>query len=169
MSKNPLQAAAPAKGRASLKSKTQKADFAHLTSEVNLLTVDPELAQFLQQEGYAYRWLNLKRYLQDGNSHRSGWVAYQLADETISAIRGGTISFRYGISPEGYIVRNDLVLGVKPIELQEAHRRKLSEKNRRQSAAVQQEHADKLREMVKESGVRARVEVGYDGDDSDDE
>lgn len=144
----------------STKETLDSSDFSHEDLDFNILKVDPELKAELEGQGLAYRWINAKNYSSSGNFHKSGWVAYRRKDEASR----GSLDFNYGSSPEGYIIRNDLILAVKK---QEAHARwkaKVRQKAEIMSG-VNGQKANELREAVRGAGVKARVFEGYDEND----
>ena len=134
----------------------------------SILALDPEIAREIESKGFAFRWINAGKYRAGGNFHKSGWRAYRR--ETKKDESPGSLDFNYGTSPEGYIIRNDLLLAVKP---KEAHERKLARVRQKAEmmAGVEKRRASELREHMKNNGLGTKVFEGYEGngDGSDDE
>jgi hypothetical protein len=147
------------KGRQPLSTKTEASDFTHDDFDFNLLKIDPELKAELEGQGFSYRWINKKTYVDRGNNHRTGWKAYK---KQASESRG-SIDFDYGISPEGYVVRGDLILAVKPKAAQDAYRQHIRAKTERQSAVARRQ-AQQLRQMAGHEGIKITSEGSDDQD-----
>lgn len=146
-------------GRVPLSSKSAvSSDFTHDELDFNLLRLDPELKAELDEKGFVARWINAKKYLSGGNYHQSGWRAYR---KQVSNEDRGALDFNYGVSPEGYIIRNDLILAVKPAEHQEKWKAHLRRKADIQSG-VNNSRASELREAAAERGVKAKIYEGYE-------
>ncbi len=123
-------------------------------SSASTLDIDPSLKAELKKEGLTYRWINKKQYEASGNTHRSYWQAYKRQN---SEGKEAT-EFKFGTSPEGYIVRGDMVLAVRSLEVKAAHRKHLDSKNAA-LMGIQKQKARELKEMV---GNMASVDDGYD-------
>lgn len=142
----------------SAKKAADMSDFSDL-EQLNLLAIDEGLKKELDDKGLAFRWINAKVYMNGGNFHKSGWTAYRRSASTQPK---ETHEFQYGTSPEGFIIRHDLLLAVKPKEQQERWKQYLGVKAARQSAS-NDENIKKFKEKAKESG--AKVHEGYDDND----
>ena len=142
----------------SQKAAIESSDFSHDDLDFNLLKIDPELKAQLDKEGFAFRWINAPKYLAGGNFHQSGWRAYRMKRDEADR---GAVDFNFGVSPEGYIIRNDLILAVKPKEQQERWKKHLKKKADLQSG-VEMQRADELRSRIRESGFKAKIHEGYD-------
>ncbi len=152
-------------GKIPLSSKKNEASDLFIEEE-SILSLDPEIKREIESQGLAFRWINAGKYRAGGNFHKSGWRAYRRkAGET-----QGSLDFNYGTSPEGYIIRNDLLLAVKPVE---AHERKLAQVRQKAEmmAGVEKRRAAELKEHMKAAGLGTKVFEGYEGngDGSDDE
>ncbi len=138
-------------------------DFSNEEFDFNILKLDPELKAELEGQGLAWRWLNAPKYLTGGNYHRSGWRAYR---KDVSKADRGSLDFNLGVSPEGYIIRNDLILGVKKKEEQAKWKRYLQHKAKIQSGKSDNgERAQDLREKARSAGMKVKVYEGYDDND----
>jgi hypothetical protein len=134
--------------------------------EFNLLVLDSKLKSELESKGLVHRWVNKKEYLDKGNYHNSGWIAY-LPDTDAGA---GRHDFMVGRSPEGYIQRKDLILAVKTVGAAARQKERIKAKTKTAQAFMKQE-ASEMRARMKDAGVKgAKVHEGYEaeGDESDD-
>lgn len=141
------------------KNAATSSDFAFEEQEMNLLSLSPEIQADFKKRNLAARWVNSKNYMANGNFHKSGWRAYRVPEE----IRGdrGSLDFNFGMSPEGYIIRNDLLLAFKPAELQEKHRARIQARTASQNGS-NSSRAEEIRESAKLAGVSVKVHEGYD-------
>jgi hypothetical protein len=135
--------------------------------DTSLLRVDPKIKKELAEKGFACRWISLREYQTNGNFHKQDWTPYK-----VSAGAKGPGEFASGTNPEGYIVRKELVLAVRPLEAHNAHKAQIRRRTASQSQ-IQKVAAQKLRETLGQSG--AKVYEGYEenskgsGFDQDDE
>lgn len=132
-------------------------DFSHEDLDYNLLKLDPELVKELKGKGLAYRWINAKKFQAGGNFHQSGWRPYKREQDKPV----GAMDFSYGVSPEGYIQRHDLLLAVKT---QSEYSRWQAKIKRRADimSGVNRNRADELRQAAKEAGVKMKITEGYE-------
>ncbi len=125
----------------------------------NKLSLPEELKASLTKQALDWRFLNASQFRESGNYHRSNWIPYKvLAGEAAT----------YGATPEGTIVRGDLILGVRAKSMTAKHKEFLKERNQRY-AQFNKTEAQKLRQAARDSGLGGHVKVveGYDGDDED--
>ena len=118
--------------------------------------LDPELKKELDEKGLVARWINYKDYKNGANTHKTGFKAYKIKPDASR----GSIDFNYGVSPEGYLIRDDLLLAVKTVEASEAyqaHMRKLNKLNEISDESM----GEKLRESARAHGVKAKIHTGY--------
>ncbi len=106
--------------------------------------VDPQLLKEIRDKGLKERWISRGKYLANHGDSR-GYRPYQM--EVAKMEKKGSLDFQYGVDPEGYICRGDLILAVRPNALHEANKRKIENKNRAQLGYSKQA-ADKLRETT---------------------
>lgn len=118
--------------------------------------IDPELARELVENGLVCRFINAKEYRRKG-FHPSKWVPYKRT----SRPRNGAL---FNVDPDGYTVNQDLILAVKPVDWNEAHRKYLQEKANRLVGAAQTEASDALRKSLAASGLKSKVVDGYEDD-----
>lgn len=152
-------------GKMPLSQKTQvSSDMSE--DDFNLLALDQELKDELAAKGFAYRFINAKQYVEKQGFHRSGWKVYK---RDISNRSKGAFDFDLGTDPEGYVRRGDLILAVKPTEMQARHREKLAAKTARYSPErYNKEAAQQLRDRARESSVQMKVSDTYEAEPGDD-
>lgn len=132
----------------------------HDTQEASLLEVDPTLKSFLDSQGLSCRWLNAQKYVKGGGFHKDGWRALRMPD--VPPTIRSAITLGGGESPEGYLVRNDLLLAVRGENIQKRHEQRLRDANDRKMG-VNRANAEKLREHIGQAG--GKVHEGYDDND----
>lgn len=129
-------------------------------SDSDYFAVPPKLKKAIKDSGFTCRLVNRKKYQEDGNFHRSGWKVYPVAK--LLGDNSGSIDFLSGTDPEGYFRKGDLVLAIKPIEHQERHQKKISEKNKAQLGYTKQA-AKELKEAARRAGYKdLEVMEGYE-------
>jgi len=145
-------------GKMPLSQKKSEASDLYFDEDPSILTVDPALKRELEAKGYAVRWINAGQYRNGGNFHKNGWQAYR-PDQSATQ---GALSFQYGISADGFIIRNDLLLAIKPIEHAERQRARIKQKAD-MMAGVEKRRAAELRETMRAAGLGTKVFEGYEG------
>lgn len=129
-----------------------------LVLEGSVLDVDPALKKWLDDKGFTCRWLNGSKYTKAGGFSANGWRALRIKDVPEQIRSAG--SFSFGESPEGYLVRNDLVLGIRTAEVNAAHKARLQERADRISGKdTLKKQASRLRETL---GDKAVIDDKYD-------
>lgn len=124
--------------------------------EASILDLDPAIQRFLDGKNLAARWINGTKYTKAGGFNKDGWQPLKVADIPKEALQ--TMSLGFGTSGDGYLVRNDLLLAVRPKERQEAHKQMLARRANAQ-AGREQANAAALREHIGRTG---KVFEGYD-------
>ena len=142
---------------ASARNTSESSDFSLNTDDFNLLNIDQALKDELASKGLAYRWCNVTDMKSRGGVHRSGWRPYRVATEAAASNRG-TLDFHFGVSPEGYYVRGDLILCTMPKEQNSAHKARVARKTAVMAAS--NDVAEAFKEKAREAG--AKVHDGYE-------
>ena len=127
----------------------------------SVLKVDADLLAKITAEGLVCRWINATKYKNGGNFHKSGWRPYKV---TQSSTDRGSYDFSYGVSPEGYLIRNDLILAVKKKDDQERWKSHIH-KRAQAMAGKQDETIASFKERARSGG--AKVLEGYDDKSGD--
>lgn len=143
-------------GRVPVSEKDESLGFSFAEFDQSILNLDPEIKSELDKKGLAYRWINATHYKASGNFHKNGWRVYRYEG---ASDQRGSLDFAYGVSPEGYIIRGDLVLAVKPKEQAERYKQYLAHRATLQSGKSK-DVADTFKKMARESG--AAVLEGYE-------
>ncbi len=126
----------------------------------NKLMLPQEVADDIAKRGLEPRWIAYKPYIENGNSHDKGWVAYRRPKEATSVDE-----LQLGSSPDGIIRRGDLVLAVRKKEMGDRHRAYNEERAYNQTFRHKKAMADELRQMAKEANLE--VTEGYEEDEND--
>jgi hypothetical protein len=128
-------------------------DFLSSSNDPFMFDIDPKLKAELDNKGLATRWINRTKYVDNRGDHR-GWRPYKLEGAKVE--QKDALDFQYGVDPDGYVSRGDLVLAVRPMEVHEANRRRIARKNQ----AQQGHQAQAARELQEQTGMK--VHQGYD-------
>ena len=106
----------------------------------------------------ATRWINSTQFQKGFGFHKNRWQPFK--SQSLRASVGDV----FGGDPEGYVRRGDLILAVKPKELQDKH--KAYNSNRiADSMGVKEKQKTALKELAREHGVKTTIET----DDEDSE
>lgn len=143
----------------SKRSAVEQANIDREELDMSVLKVDSALLAKLDSEGLVCRWINASKYKNGGNFHKSGWRPYKVNE---SAKEKGSYDFSYGSSPEGYLIRNDLILAVKSKDESERWRSHLKKKAQNMSGKNDDASAS-FKEKAKSGG--AKVLEGYEEND----
>jgi hypothetical protein len=130
----------------------------------NTLALDPQLLSVLESKGLSHRFINFKQFIDMGGTHKAHWSPIKrsrLKEMGYDNIDVG--SFIAGGDADGYIRRGDLVLAVRPKELNDKHQAYLRQEAGR-GKHIQTQHAEELKDFSRRSGLNAKVFEGYDED-----
>lgn len=128
----------------------------------NSLGIDPELAATLKAKGLAWRFISYPQLQKMGGTHARGWKPYKPDSGKID-----NHTFQVGADPEGFIRRGELILAVRPIELNEKHKQYLAQEAAR-TKGFQASKVEELREMVRDvPGME--VHEGYEDPNEEEE
>lgn len=131
----------------------------------NTFSLDPALKDELDKKGLAYRFASAKELYANQGYHKRGWKVFKRDKATSDTI--GNRDFLNGDDPEGVIRRGDAILVVKSVEDHQKHRSFLDQKAQRLKAATGKRHAEDMREVAREHGIRTQVVEGYEEDGSE--
>src|SRR5687767_12797475 len=119
------------KGKLPLSQKsTENSDFAGVKDRSRLRVPSPQIEE-LASRGLAHRWISRKKFQDEGNMHRNDWEPYKF--ESLKKAAGDIV---FGSSPDGYLIRGDMVLAAKKLSLQAEHRSEIKFKTNAQSQVV---------------------------------
>ena len=121
----------------------------------NRLALPQGLKTHLAEKGLDYRFLNASQFRLNGG-HQSHWTVFKL--------EGNASDFGLNaVTPEGYIVRGDLILGTRPKMISREHKKYLAERNARNKGYNKQK-AKEMKQLAKDHGVEdhSRILEGYD-------
>lgn len=114
------------------------------------LDLPADLKKELDEAGLVPRFLN-RRIFNDIGFHKSGWKPYKFE----------TKGNYPNMQPDGTYISQDLILGVKPKVIQDAHRKQIAKKNEG-LASVSKIQAKQIKEQAKEAGLSAEIHEGYE-------
>lgn len=118
------------------------------------LRLPPGFKEALTEKKLECRFINIKRLQEMGGFHHHAWQPWTPA-------RFGKIEvndFHWGKSPDGRIIRGDLVLAVRPVQIGDRHRAQLKMKNE----ALSMTQKKNVAEMKKLAGRDVKVVDGFD-------
>lgn len=120
--------------------------------------IPDEVMNEIKKEGLAYRWINATEFKKSFGFHKNRWMPFK--SKHMASLSGSL----FGGDPEGYVRRGDLILAVKPKELQDRHRAHIQAKNEAQAPGlITQKRNETMRELAREHGVkRTNVEIEED-------
>lgn len=116
-----------------------------------------ELLKELQEAGLEYRFLAPHKINKFTGKHKSGWEAYKVKDYDKMSGEG----FKYGVDPDGLIRCEELILGVKPAEKADIHRKYLAQKSADQSK-VSKSKAAELKRMARSENLNMKIIDTYE-------
>lgn len=141
-------------GKRSIKDVHKDLGFAPL-EEANIsgyddLDIDHALKAELKDNQLAYRFINFKTFKRNG-FHKQHWKPYRRSSRPDNNVL-------FNLDADGYTVRGDLVLAVKPYEWNDARKQELAKKNALKSGIVGAKTKE-MRELAAKSGIGAVVET----------
>jgi hypothetical protein len=107
----------------------------------NRLDIPPDLEKALKNQGLEYRWLDAKRMAENGNLHQYHWEVYR--------VPSGSEKPSYAAA-DGTVRSGTLVLGVRSLEMGDAHREFNQDRADRYLKAVKATRKEIAREARKE-------------------
>lgn len=101
----------------------------------SVLSVPAVLTKAFEEAGLASKWVSKAKLASNGGFHPNHWIPYQ-----ISAAQKAEFPKSYiGNIVTEFLERGDLILAVKPIEMQQKHKAELKRKTEQQLEARFQE------------------------------
>lgn len=101
----------------------------------NVLSIPESLKTHFKENGLSYKWVSKRRIAKNGGYHPSNWIPYEFTPEQLGQLPR---QFTEGVISK-YLERQDLILAVKPSELQDEHRKNIQRKTAQQLDAFYQE------------------------------
>jgi hypothetical protein len=121
----------------------------------NRFHVERELKEYFAARGLKHRWINMTKFRSD-RFHRTGYVPYKREADTPASVADQLL----GTSPDGFIVRGDMVLAVKQQAQADKYRKWLRDKTDRARRNVREQAGAELRQQLR--GLKAEIHEGYD-------
>jgi hypothetical protein len=124
--------------------------------DLNILSLPAQFKERLKAQGLDWRFLNASKFRENGGMHRGLWKPYKVTAE----------DNMIGVNAEGFLQRQDLILGVRPKKITLAMRERKAARTAAQ-AGFNKNQAQELRKMARDHGVEKDTKV-YDGYDEND-
>lgn len=142
------------------KAKPTKKKPVDLNKEVEIptfFTIPEEIKAEAKAKGLEVKWLNSIHLSRNNGYHRSGWAAFKFEGGKPAG------SFGMGVNAEGFVVRGDMIIGARKLEVGDQFRERIAKRNHKLNQFTKSA-ADELRQQVKGAG---RVLEGYENDDGE--
>lgn len=110
----------------------------------NRLDLPLDLQKKLKDQGLEYRWLDAKRMADSGNLHQNYWEVYR--------VEAGSEKPGY-VAADGTVRSGTCILGVRSVEMGDAHREFNHERANRALKAVKAERKELLRDAPEGFGI----------------
>lgn len=120
-------------------------------------SLSEEVKKEIEAQNLEYRFIDYKKYVNEGGVHRFGWTVYRVKNQPKE-------SFLIGQNPDGIIRRGSTVLATRPKSYGDKHRDYLEQKNRIYKGFKAQKAAE-LRDKARNSG--AVIDESYDDDETE--
>lgn len=132
--------------------------------DLNLLKVDKTLQNEIKAKGLPYKFINYVKFKASGGVHKGGWVPYKRESKPEAAFAGG-----YATDPDGYTVRNELVLATRDPRLHVYRQQQIAVQNKRQAdiTGLNRQAAAEMRARMRDQGLSGRIHEGYDENDQE--
>ncbi len=122
--------------------------------------VPPEIKAEIKEKGLACRWVNGTSLQKSFGFNKNRWVPFK-------SEKAKAVTSMFGGDPEGYVRRGDLILAVKPKELQDKHRAYLADKLAGSKGVLKKKTSEDMRQIAEEHGVKAKFDNSYDENDDE--
>jgi hypothetical protein len=127
----------------------------------NPLSIPPVIKKYLEEKKLAHRFISHVKLKATAGRHHRGWSPLSLKE-----VPGYDTMNTFGSSPDGYYYFGDLILAVRPQELNQKHKAYL--KQEAQAASnTQRKGAEELRQYVKSNKLDMRVHEGYEEEEQE--
>jgi hypothetical protein len=105
------------------------------TSTGSILTVPDVLVKAFADAGLVSKWVSKAKIASHGGYHPSNWIPYEMTAEQKKELPKVFL----GNVVTGHLERGDLILAVKPKEMQDDHKKDIRRKTRQQLDSLYQE------------------------------
>jgi len=139
----------------------------------NPLTLDPEIVEVLKKNNLHCRFVNYKKLAANDGIDEHYFTPLRRSQlKEMGYAKMDTHSFLQGNDVEGYFRRGDLILCVRPVEINEKHKAYLKQENERLSTKkANRKHASAISEMLRDRGMsneHSQVTSGYEDEGDED-
>lgn len=120
--------------------------------------VPADVKKEIEEKGFEARWISIKALGDNYGYHKSGWTPYKS-----ELLMKSNQDYLAGRSPDGYLKRGTMILGVKKKEVCEMHRQIL--RNRvRTPKEINAQQAESLRQRALSAGINTTVVEDSEGE-----
>lgn len=119
----------------------------------NRFDLPKSLREEIKQKGYNYKFINFTSYKKD-TVHKAHWVPYKPEIETVA-------DMVFGKSPEGYVVRGDCVLAVRPLSVDKLMKARIHDKAQSQ-LGFNKRARQEMEELARAHGVKKSKAFGVE-------
>lgn len=126
----------------------------------NRLSLTDALKEQLTREGLDWRFINSMQFREGGNMHRSHWTPYKITNPQELGVMA--------VSPEGHLLRGDLILATRPKAISKKHKEFLAKRNAAYAGVNHNRTvAQEMKKLARDYNVSDAVKVyeGYDEND----
>jgi len=129
-------------------------DFSNEDQFADRLSMSQALKDEIASKGLAYRFINEGEWRRNFGRHKYGWRPYNIST-------GGALVDLKGLTPENVYRVGDLLLAVRPLEMQEKHKDVIN-KRRERLNNLNKTQGEELKDQLARAGVATKVVTGYD-------
>ncbi len=116
------------------------------TSTGSILTVPEVLMKAFKEADLAHKWVSKAKIASNGGYHPTHWIPYEMSDTQ----KGALPRVFLGNVVSSHLERGDLILAVKPREMQEEHKREIRRKTKQQLDSFYQDKDAKGKTILSE-------------------
>lgn len=121
----------------------------------NRFDVPKKLREEIVGKGYNYKFINFSKFKRDA-VHKSHWIPYKPDKRTVQ-------DMLFGLDPDGYVVRGDCVLAVRPLSVDKKAKAAIQSRNDRLNSYNDMAKSE-LQAYAAEHGIKAKISSGYEED-----
>ena len=112
----------------------------------DILTVPPTLKKDFDKAGLACKWVSKTKIAKHGGYHPTQWIPYEISSEQKEQLPKTFL----GNIVSQHLERGDLILAVKPVELQDKHKHNIRRKTDQQLQAYHEEVDAKGKKILRD-------------------
>ena len=113
----------------------------------DMLSVPPTLRADFEAAGLACKWVSKNKIARHGGYHPTNWIPYEISNEQKSKLSNAFL----GKIVSSCLERGDLILAVKPVELQDKHKHNIRRKTEQQLQSYHEEVDAKGKKILRDT------------------